>query len=194
MSVQLHQILNRFNKPKSGSVLLSEPYLNDPNFRRSVVLISNHDENGSVGFILNKRVDLTTKDVIPDLMKHNFPLFYGGPVEPHTLHFIHKIGDLITGAQHIVDGIYWGGDIEMIDQLIDQKIVSKDAFRFFSGYSGWTAGQLDEELNENNWWVGKADVDIIFDYDLKNMWRNIVKKLGQDFSYMANAPEDRSWN
>lgn len=194
MALSIKNIQPNFRPPQRGSILISEPYLNDYHFRRTVVLVSDHNEEGSVGFVLNRLVDLMTGDVIPDLMKHNFPLFFGGPVEPNTLHFIHKVGDLITGAQHIANGIYWGGDIEMIDDLIDRKIAKPEEFRFFAGYSGWASGQLDEEIQQKAWWVGEASTKMIFDDDLENMWRNIVKNLGTDFSYMADAPEDRSWN
>lgn len=194
MSLVIRNIQPDFLPPKKGSVLISEPYLNDYHFRRTVVLISEHSEEGSVGFVLNRLIDLQTDDVIPGLMKYNFPLFFGGPVEPSTLHFIHKVGDVITGAQHIGKGIYWGGDIEMIDDLIDRGVADKGEFRFFSGYSGWAAGQLEEEINQKAWWVGEASVKKIFDDDLENMWKVIVKDLGRNFSYMADAPEDRSWN
>jgi putative transcriptional regulator len=194
MTVNIRNIQPHFQPPERGSVLVSEPYLNDFHFRRTVVLISDHSDEGSVGFVLNRLVDLQTNDVIPGLMKYNFPLFFGGPVEPNTLHFIHKVGEAITGAQHIANGIYWGGDIEMIDDLIDKKIARQDDFKFFSGYSGWASGQLDEEIGQKAWWVGKTDLKLMFDDDLDNMWRNIVKSMGNNFSYMADAPEDRSWN
>lgn len=194
MTLSIQQIEPHFNPPQRGHILISEPYLNDYNFRRSVVLLSDHNEEGSVGFVLNRLLDLSTDDVIPGMMKHNFPLFFGGPVEPNTLHFIHKVGELIKGAQHIANGIYWGGDIEMIDDLIDRGIAAKDEFRFFSGYSGWAAGQLEEEIAQKAWWVGKISNEDVFNHHLEMMWSNVVKQLGKDFSYMADAPEDRSWN
>jgi putative transcriptional regulator len=194
MALSIRNIQPKFNPPQRGSILISEPYLSDFHFRRTVVLISDHNSDGSVGFVMNRLVDLMTSDVIPGMMKQDFPLFFGGPVEPNTLHFIHKVGDLITGAQHIVNGIYWGGDIEMIDDLIDRKIARPEEFRFFAGYSGWSAGQLDEEIEQKAWWVGEKATESIFEDDLDTMWKNIVRNLGNDFSYMADAPDDRSWN
>lgn len=194
MTIKIETIEPTFQSPNKGKLLISEPYLNDYHFRRTIVLLSDHNETGSVGFILNRLVDLTTNDVIPGLMQHNFPLFFGGPVEPNTLHFIHKLGNLITGAQEIAKGIYWGGDIEMIDDLINKNIANQNDFRFFSGYSGWSAGQLEEEIEQKTWWIGEANVEDLFDDDLENMWKNRVKHLNQHFSYMADAPEDRSWN
>lgn len=194
MGLSIKKIEPHFATPRKGNVLVSEPFLEDYHFRRSVVFLSDHNDDGSVGFVVNRLIDLSTHDVIPGLMKYNFPLFFGGPVEPNTLHFIHKVGELITGAQHIANGIYWGGDIEMIDDLIDRNIATQDEFKFFSGYSGWASGQLEEEIQQKSWWVGEVQKDIIFDDDLEHMWGKVVKKMGQDFAYMADAPEDRSWN
>jgi putative transcriptional regulator len=194
MSLELHTIEPIYIPPSPGNLLISEPFLSDYHFRRTAVLISNHNEEGSIGFVLNRLIDLTTQDVIPGLLKHNFPLFFGGPVEPNTLHFIHKLGTLIKGAQQISSGVYWGGDIEMVDDLINRNIAQPNEFKFFSGYSGWAEGQLQEEISNKSWWVTKPDEDVVFDDDLENMWRNIVKGMGKNFSYMANAPEDRTWN
>lgn len=179
---------------KKGRLLISEPFLNDLHFRRSVVLLCDHNDEGSVGFIINRLLSITSNEIVPDLLSINFPLFYGGPVEPNTLHFVHKIGDLIKGSREIAEGIFWGGDIETVNDLLNRKIASPDDFRFFVGYSGWASNQLDEEINEKAWWVTKENPDIVFDDDLENMWKKIVGTLGQDYAYMANSPEDLSWN
>jgi putative transcriptional regulator len=136
----------------------------------------------------------TTNEIVPDLLEVNFPLFYGGPVEPNTLHFIHTAGALIEGAQEISNGIFWGGNIEMINDLLNKKMVMPNEFRFFIGYSGWATNQLQDEIEDKTWWVAEGNTQIIFDDDLENMWKHVVKSLGEDYSYMANSPEDPSWN
>ncbi len=194
MALSIRNINHHFLPPQSGRALISEPYLGDYHFRRTVILISDHGAEGSVGFILNRLVDLKTSDVIPGLLDHDFPLYYGGPVEPNTLHFIHRLGDAIPGAQLIANNIYWGGDIEAINQLLENNLAQPEDFKFFSGYSGWEPGQLEDEISQKAWWTGHITQQDVFGQDIEMLWPKIVKQLGGDFSYMADAPEDRSWN
>lgn len=175
-------------------LLVSEPFLEDINFRRSVVLITEHSSQGSVGFILNRPVDMFTSEVVPDLLNDDFPVYYGGPIEPNSLHFIHKHGDKITGSFAIADNIWWGGDINEINNLLQFGEATTDDFRFFLGYSGWDPNQIDAEIAEKTWWVATANTAIVFAADMENIWPNVVKQLGDDFAYLANSPEDLSWN
>ena len=193
-ALDLFNVTPNFIEPQKGRLLISEPFLDDPQFRRTVVLLTDYTDEGSVGFVLNRLLAITTSELIPNLLEHNFPLFYGGPVERDTLHFIHKVGTLITGAQEIADGIFWGGDIDMVNDLLKRKIASPDEFRFFVGYSGWAADQLTDEIADKAWWVTDVNPEIIFDDDLENMWKRIVGSLGKDYAYMANSPDDPTWN
>ncbi len=192
--MDLLNIKPNFLEPQKGRLLISEPFLNDIQFRRSIVLIGDHNDEGTVGFILNRLLATTTNEIVPDLLEVNFPLFYGGPVEPNTLHFIHTAGVLIEGAQEISNGVFWGGNIEMINDLLNNKRVTPNQFRFFIGYSGWATNQLQDEVEDKTWWVAEGNDQIIFDDDLENMWKHVVKSLGEDYAYMANSPEDPSWN
>jgi len=192
--MELLHIDKRFEPPAKGKFLLSEPFLHDPQFRRTVVLLGEHTIEGSVGFILNRLLNIKTSEVVPDLLVEDFPVFYGGPVEPNTLHYIHTAGELITGAQEIFDGIYWGGDIEMVNDLMERKIIKPEEFRFFLGYSGWEAGQLEGEIADKAWWVVKGNREAVFSDDLDALWGNLVKTLGKDFAHLANSPEDLLWN
>lgn len=188
-----------FNKqfnftPHGGQLLLSEPFLSDPNFRKSVVLLCEHEEQGSVGFILNKLLPQTTDEIIPDLLNENFPIFYGGPVEQNTLHFIHRAGLHIDDSLPISEGVYWGGDIEKINILIKSGLAKKEDFKFFIGYSGWGEGQLTSEIEQKAWWLTNLDANLVFSHDLEQMWATCVRMLGDDFAYLANSPDDYSWN
>jgi putative transcriptional regulator len=191
--LKIKEVRKAFIKPNKGTLLISEPFLEDLNFRRSVILLTEHNNMGSVGFILNRQADLMTSEVVPGLLQSDFPVFYGGPLEPNSLHFVHKHGK-IPGCYPVMEGVFWGGDINFVNDLLESGEAEENDFRFFLGYSGWSEGQIDEEMQAKAWWITHADADIVFDTDLEHVWEKVVKRLGDDFSPMANSPEDVTWN
>jgi putative transcriptional regulator len=180
--------------PHSGQLLVSEPFLSDPNFRKTVILLCEHEPQGSVGFVLNRLLETDTDEVIPGLLDHNFPIYYGGPVEQNTLHFVHRCGKLIDDSFPIGEGVYWGGNIELINDLIEKGEASYEDFKFFIGYSGWAEGQLNNEIEAKSWWLTSLDASIVFGENMEEIWPAAVKKLGPDFAYLADSPEDYHWN
>lgn len=177
-------------KPEKGTILLSEPFLLDANFRRTAVLLTEHNDESSVGFIINKPLAEDTDTLLPGLLNYNFPLFYGGPVENNTIHFIHKNNYNIKNSVKITNDIFWSGNIEQINDILRTKPQARDDFKFFIGYSGWSAGQLQEELTHKSWWVANAHTETIFTDDIDEIWPTLVKTLGKDFIHFANPPED----
>jgi len=114
-------------KPKKGKLLIAEPTLTgDVSFNRSVVLLAEHNEEGSVGFILNKPLEYSISDLIAEIHTP-FQVYNGGPVEQDNLYFIHKVPHLIGNSIEISNGIYWGGDFEKTIQLINEKTISEQA-------------------------------------------------------------------
>lgn len=182
-------------EPVKGGLLISEPFLFDPNFRRTVVLLSEHNEEGSVGFIMNRQTDLTTESIVPDLLDMDLPVYYGGPVESNTMHYIHRGEYDIPGAQRIADGLYWGGEILTLNELLVTGQMGYEDVRFFVGYSGWEPGQIKREMEQMAWWsVNRVNLDRIFTDDHDEMWANIVRGLGEAYQHLANPPEDPQWN
>ncbi|HNE92708.1 MAG TPA: YqgE/AlgH family protein [Chitinophagaceae bacterium] len=177
-----------------GILLISDPFLKDPNFARSVVLICDHQQEGSCGFVLNKLYDRSLKDMLTDFEDINFPLFYGGPVQPQTIHFIHKRPDLIEGGLEVLDNIYWGGEFELVVDLIKTKKISKNDIRFFIGYSGWGEGQLADELQTKSWITRQATTALVFNSKTENIWKDALKDLGGEYSQMVNYPIDPQLN
>ena len=182
-------------RPDKGYLLIAKPsIIGDLSFNRSVILLADHNDEGSVGFILNKPLEYTLSDFIPEI-DSAIKVYNGGPVEQDNLYFIHTVPDLIDKSTAITNGIYWGGDFEMVMEHISNDSITENNIRFFLGYSGWDALQLDEELEVNTWVVqkNKYKEQIIKNSD-QAMWRNHMVKLGGAYSIWSNAPENPSYN
>lgn len=182
-------------KPKTGRLLISEPFMADPNFKRSVVLVTEHGEEGTVGYILNQAGNLLLKDVIQDLWLADNQIYFGGPVAADTLHFIHRAYDRLQSGEEIGDGIYWGGDFETLKILINSNAIDESEIKFFMGYSGWDYGQLAQEIKLNAWMVSDiSHPDIIFGNDEEKLWRDVIVNLGPKYAHVSNFPVDPSLN
>ena len=179
----------------TGRILISEPFMMDPNFKRSVILLTEYSEEGAMGFILNHASEFFLGDILPDLSYSEFPVFIGGPVANNTLHFIHRCPDKINGGVEIGEDIFWGGDFEMVKDLITGYQLKADEIRFFTGYSGWTPKQLDDEIREDSWIVAnQIKSDTVFSGNEENLWREVVIGLGQRYAHIANFPENPELN
>lgn len=192
----LSKILNpeMNEEPSKGKILISEPFLSDPNFKRSIILLSEHNEEGTVGFILNKPTQLKLNQLLDDFPEFDAPVFFGGPVQINTLQFIHRIGTLIEDATEIGEGLYWGGSFESLRAVVESGLAKPEDFRFFIGYSGWTAGQLDDELKINSWIVTSTKTENIFSDEPDKLWTEILKGMGKKFAILASFPENPSVN
>ncbi len=182
-------------KPNKGKLLIAEPTLTgDVSFNRSVVLLAEHNEEGSIGFILNKPLDYTIEELITEI-HIPFQVYNGGPVEQDNLYFIHKVPHLIEDSIEISNGIFWGGNFEKTIALINQQKITSDDIRFFLGYSGWASLQLDEELSSKSWIVvqNKYKSDIICK-PASAFWKEKMIELGGDYLLWSNAPENPGLN
>lgn len=182
-------------KPEKGVLLVAEPsIIGDVSFNRSVVLLAEYNENGSVGFILNKPLKYKLKDFIPEV-RSTLEVYNGGPVEQDNLYFIHKIPELIPESVEISNGIYWGGDFNAIMHLLKDNLLKKDQIRFFLGYSGWASEQLEQELEVNSWVVVPNTYENkILGKSNNNFWKEKMLEFGGDYVIWSNAPEDPSFN
>ena len=180
--------------PAAGKLLIAEPFLGDPNFERSVVLLCEHNEEGSFGLVLNQATPLTLKDVISDEVYADMPLHVGGPVEHNTLHFVHRLGNAIKDAIPVTDGIWWSGDFEQVKSLLNMGKVGPQQVRFFVGYSGWGAGQLDGEIAQNAWMLTDADADFVFTTPSDQFWRGVLRRMDGKYKSIANYPTDPRLN
>lgn len=189
--IMLNQVL-----PQTASLLISEPFMLDPNFKRSVVLLAAHGaEEGTIGYVLNQKSDFKLMDVLPECPEADFPIYVGGPVGTDSLHFLHRCYDRMSSGMEIGKGIYWGGNFESLKLLMNNHDLEESEVRFFIGYSGWDAGQLDKELEQNSWLVtNNYNPEFIFSGGDADLWKSIVKGLGPKYAHMVNFPENPLWN
>lgn len=181
-------------EPKAGRLLIAEPFLDDGFFRRSVVLLTEHGEKGSVGFILNRPLDVMVHDAVPDFPDFSRPALLGGPVQRDQLYFIHTLGDRIKDSMPVAKGLWWLGDFSQVKKLIAEKEIGENEIRFFIGYAGWEPGQLQKEMDEKSWFVSHPDLDLIFTPKAETLWPDAVKKMGTAYAPMVNFPQDPSLN
>ncbi|RNC86501.1 MAG: YqgE/AlgH family protein [Winogradskyella sp.] len=182
-------------KPEKGSLLIAEPsIIGDLSFNRAVILLADHNQLGSVGFILNKKLDFNLKDLIEGT-DSDLPIFNGGPVEQDNLYFIHKSPELIPNSVEISEGIFWGGDFSTVLELINtQRITSRD-IKFFLGYSGWEENQLVSELKSQAWLVSENTLkNNIISKSSSEFWKEKMLELGGEYLIWSNAPENPSYN
>lgn len=182
-------------KPEKGYLLIAEPsIIGDMSFNRSVILLADHTQQGSIGFILNKPLKYRLNDLITNTQA-KFKVYNGGPVEQDNLYFIHKIPDLIPDSIEISNGIYWGGDFDIVLSLLDDNLITEDHIKFFLGYSGWEPEQLNNELQSSSWVVTQnVYKDELIEKCCLDFWKEKMLELGGDYSIWSNAPENPSYN
>ncbi len=132
--------------------------------------------------------------LIGDFPEFDAPVFYGGPVATDTLHYVHNVGDLLEDSIKICPGVYWGGHFEKLKFLIESELIKKDNIKFFVGYSGWSEGQLSEEMENGSWVLADMHANYLFKAPSKRLWRKIMKNKGDTFSVIAQLPENISPN
>ena len=181
-------------EPAPGILLIADPFLKDPNFLRTVVFLCEHKEEGSFGFVLNRQYENTLDELIPELEGHKIPVFYGGPVQVDTIHFLHQFPSEIPGGQEVLKGVYWGGDFDAVVNLLKKEDIDTNKIRFYIGYSGWNGGQLEEEMTEKTWLTVKANRKLVFHTDHSAIWKDSLKHLGGDYEMMVNFPIDPQLN
>ncbi|MGZ4048602.1 MAG: YqgE/AlgH family protein [Bacteroidia bacterium] len=180
--------------PSKGTLLIANPFLKDPNFSRTVIFLCEHTEEGSFGFVLNKKFPKPLEELVPDLNITNFPVYLGGPVQKDALHFLHQYPQLISGGDEVMENVFWGGNFESLLINLKNNDINKDRIRFFIGYSGWSQGQLNAELKEESWLTVKATRKLIFDTRPEDIWKNSLKHLGGNYEMMINFPIDPQLN
>jgi putative transcriptional regulator len=180
--------------PQKGRILISEPFLMDNYFKRSIVLLTEHSETGTVGFVLNKPMNMRVNEVITDFPPVDAFVSLGGPVQTNTLHYVHNLGDIIPGSMKIMENVYWGGEFDVIRRLLESGSLNNENIRFFLGYSGWQQDQLEDELNDNAWVVAEISPQEIMSPMNKHFWNKTLNRLGIKYQMWSNFPENPQMN
>ena len=181
-------------QPANGVLLISDPFLKDPNFMRTVVLLCDHNSEGSFGLVLNRPINENLGQLINGLEDSHITVSYGGPVQMDTLHFLHQLPEQITGGDEICDGVYWGGNFETVIRLIHEQQLDEKRIRFFLGYSGWSSGQLDAEMEEKSWLTVQANKHLVFEKDEQSIWKKSLQQMGGEYEQLVNYPIDPQLN
>ncbi|MDY3790445.1 YqgE/AlgH family protein [Bacteroides fluxus] len=176
--------------PAQGKILISEPFLCDHIFGRSVILLVDHTKEGTMGLVLNKPLPLFLNDILQDFnYQENIPIYKGGPLSTDTLFYLHTL-EGITDSLPISNGLYLNGDFNAIKEYILQGNPIKGKIRFFLGYSGWEYEQLHRELEENTWLVSTESKDTIMDENAgTELWKNSLGRLGSKYELWSRFPQ-----
>lgn len=190
MYEEIFQVKSNNIDPHKGRILIASPLLNDYHFSRSVILIINKDENGTMGIVLNK--DFRYHVSLGDLLKEeeNLPYIHigkGGPVSRNAIFFIHDI-EGIDDSMDLGNGLYINGDLEQIVDFIKKDNGYEKRIRFFLGYAGWTEGQLEKEIDEDSWIIGELDKEYFFNNSYKELWRYSLEEMGEPYRTWSRYP------
>ena len=179
-------------KPLAGRLLIATPSLIDPNFYRTVVLMIEHDEEGSLGVVLNRPLDIPVADYLDEwdsLVADPPVVFAGGPVEPEVA--------LAVGSGPLSEGNLSAlimGDIQLIDLDLDPASAAFDRIRVFSGYAAWAPEQLSAEIEEGAWWIVDCEVDDPFAAESAELWSRVLRRQGGQLALFATLPDDPGLN
>lgn len=178
---------------RHGRLLVAAPALDDPNFRRTVVLMLEHSADGALGLVLNRPTPLVSREALPaglaDLMPEDERVFQGGPVQPEAVILLAHFEDASRAATIAF------GSVGIVDPDAEAaRHGGVRAIRAFGGYAGWGAGQLERELEDEAWVDAAADADDVFTHDHRGLWSRVLERKGGSWRLIARMPEDPSVN
>ena len=157
-------------------------------------MICDYQTDGAIGFVLNRKYSKNVGELISNLETCDFPVYYGGPVQTDTIHFLHRCPELIPDGLNIGNGIYWGGDFEKTSELIKSGEIEQSKIRFYIGYSGWGEEQLEGEIEEKTWLLAQSNTKLVFHKNAGLIWQDSLKELGGKYEQLIHYPLDPQLN
>ena len=181
--------------PGKGQILIAEPFLSEVWFQRSVILLTEHSEEGSMGFVINKPIDFKVNDFFEGLAVEDIPLYCGGPVETGRLFYLHCLSpEVIPNSIEVGGGVYFDGDFSAVCDYLAAGGLAYGAIKFFLGYSGWERGQLAAEIKRDTWLVSSSTKELLFDTETTEVWSSALQQLGPEYSLWNTYPLDPGCN
>ena len=180
-----------------GSLLIANPVLPDPNFSRTVILLCNHNDQGSFGLVINRSTQLKAPDLFSsiDILKsYNAKIYIGGPVSQSMVFYLYRSAKDVIDLDKICSGVYLGSNLETLESLYLDIKNPEENIRFYLGYSGWSGGQLDGEMEQNSWLIQNANEQFVFLDSEELIWLKTVNSLGEEYQYLTKAPVNPQWN
>lgn len=190
MDMSIFQVRSDDLRPDKGRILMASPFLHDPNFIRSVILMIEHDDKGAMGVAVNGvfRPAVFLNDMMEGIStQERIPVFNGGPVGRDTLFFVHNFKDM-PGAMPLTPELSLNGDFDNLVERINGGEKMRGRCRFYVGYSGWGEGQIESEIEECTWLVGVSRPGIILDHPVPDIWYESMKSMGGRYALWADYP------
>ncbi|HHZ83962.1 MAG TPA: YqgE/AlgH family protein [Nitrospirales bacterium] len=181
---------------KKGIFLIADPKLRDPNFSQTVVLLCEHNDQGSLGVVVNRPTTLRLSEAIPSIdgTRSTLDVIYsGGPVQPDHIMTLCRGEEQVPESEHVADGIYLGGSLTVLEDML-ASLSSPNSIRAYVGYAGWSSNQLESELGESSWKLVPADQKFVFDMEPARVWSTLLASLGEEYSIYASMPPDPTMN
>jgi putative transcriptional regulator len=172
-----------------GKFLVAQPFLGDPNFERTVIFIVEHNENGTIGFVINKNSSIELSSIAPKA-GWSVPIKKGGPVDLDSLHYLHTAPAIINNYQEVVPGLFWGGNFQDVQKGIETGQLHSENIQFFLGYTGWSPRQLAAEIKQGSWLIIDKNYCDLINEKTPNLWKTILLEAGGHYKFWANAPEN----
>lgn len=194
ISVDIFNLFDEQPAVSRGNVIVAKPTVEDACFKRSAIVLVDHDSaKGTMGLMVNRFTDYTLHDVLPELdNSDDIPLYMGGPVNPEMMFFLHTLGpEIVPGCIRLARGLYFGGDYEAVKAHVAGGDPVAGHLKFILGYSGWTQGQLAGEIARHDWAVLKqAEPAMLMAEAEESLWRNAVEAFGEKYRMWLNWPRE----
>ena len=174
-------------KIKKGTFIISQPLISDKRFEKTIILITESNKDGTLGFVVNQETNVKINELIKDFKKRKDYCYYGGPVQVDNLFYFHQKGSIINKSKKIFNNIYFGGDFNQIKEYIKSGLINENDIRFFLGYCGWEKNQLENELKEKSWVIINKQKDF---FKEKLNWEKSLIEFNEEYKIWVNAKDN----